>query len=291
MRRSGGWAVAALFSWLIATGAAAEEKVHFPSSADRGADAPATLLDGYLYRPAGDGAHPALVFMHGCGGLLNKQGRPWTREADWARRFNGMGYVVLMVDSFGPRGSGEMCSQAGFKIELYRARPHDAYGALAYLQQQPFVRPDRIGLVGWSQGGGATLIAIRDRSASRPASLPKGDFRVALAFYPAACRANAYSEPWTTRIPLQVLIGENDVWTPAAPCRQMIEQAAGDGAPVAIKVYGGAYHDFDWPDAPVHELPQYVTRTHVVPIAGMDPAARDDALALVPAFLAKYLDD
>jgi hypothetical protein len=29
----------------------------------------------------------------------------------------------------------------------------------------------------------------------------------------------------------------------------------------------------------------------VVPITGMDPAARADALTLVPAFLAKYLDD
>jgi len=275
-----------LAACLIGGAASAQERVHFPSA---GADA--TELDGYLYRPAGDGPHPALVFMHGCGGLLNKSGTPWTRESDWAQRFNALGWVVLMVDSFTPRGSGEMCSQAGFKLELYRARPRDAYGALSYLQDQPFVRPDRIGLVGWSQGGGATLIAIRHPSASRPAALPKGDFRVALAFYPAACRASAFAEPWTTKIPLQVLVGDKDVWTPAEPCRQMIGAAAEAGAPVAVKLYPGAYHDFDWPDAPVHELPKYVTKAGVVPITGMDPAARADALTLVPAFLAKYLAD
>jgi dienelactone hydrolase len=280
-----------LFAWLIATGAAAQEKVQFPSSADHGPNAPATMLDAYLYRPTTDGPHPALVFMHGCGGLLNKEGHPWTRETDWARRFNALGYVVLMVDGFTPRGSGEMCSQAGFKIELYRARPHDAYGALAYLQQQPLVRPDRIGLVGWSEGGGAILIAIRDASGSRPKTLPKGDFRVALTFYPASCHADAFPQAWTTRIPLQVLIGESDVWTPAEPCRQMIEAAAANGAPVSIKTYAGAYHDFDWPGVKVHPLPKFVTRADVVPIAGMDPAARADALTLVPAFLAKYLDD
>jgi len=275
-----------LAAGLICGSAAAQERVQFPSAGED-----ATELDGYLYRPAGDGPHPALVFMHGCGGLLNKSGTPWTRESDWAQRFNALGWVVLMVDSFTPRGSGEMCSQAGFKLDLYRARPRDAYGALSYLQGLPFVRPDRIGLVGWSQGGGATLIAIRNPSASRPAALPKGDFRVALAFYPAACRASAFAEPWTTKIPLQVLVGDKDVWTPAEPCRQMIGAAAEAGAPVAVKLYPGAYHDFDWPDAPVHALPKYVTKAGVVPIAGMDPAARADALTLVPEFLAKYLAD
>ena len=274
----------------FAGAAHAQEKVQFPSAADNGVGQAPTQLDGYLYRPAGEGPHPALVFMHGCGGLLNKEGHPFTREADWAQRFTARGWVVLMVDGFTPRGSGEMCSQAGFKLPLYRARPRDAYGALLYLQEQLFVRADRIGLVGWSQGGGATLIALRDGSLSRPPALPKGDFRVAVAFYPAACRTTAFDQPWTTRIPLQVLVGDRDVWTPAEPCREMIEGAAAQGAPVAIRLYPGAYHDFDWPNAPVHELPAYVTKAGVVPITGMDPSARADATERVPAFLAKYLD-
>jgi hypothetical protein len=36
-------------------------------------------------------------------------------------------------------------------------------------------------------------------------------------------------------------------------------------------------------------LPNYRTRAGVVPIVGTDPAARQDALARVPAFLARYL--
>ena len=65
--------------------------------------------------------------------------------------------MVLLVDSLGPRSHGEMCSITGFDPTLYRKRPHDTYGALSYLQQLPFVRGDRIGLIGWSQGGGITL--------------------------------------------------------------------------------------------------------------------------------------
>src|SRR5579872_1836806 len=138
---------AALAFWSCAV-AAQQQPVHFPSL-----DPAAPVLDGYLFRPAGDGRHPALVFLHGCGGLIGHAGRINAREADWAARFTAEGYAILMVDSFGPRRHGEMCSVRGFDLQLYRERPKDAYGALAYLQAQDFVRPDRIGVIGWSEGG------------------------------------------------------------------------------------------------------------------------------------------
>jgi dienelactone hydrolase len=92
-----------------------------------------------------------------------------------------------MVDSFAPRGRGAMCSPQAFDIELYRSkRPRDAYGALLFLQAQPFVRPDRMAVMGWSQGGGDLLFAIGTLSVSRPAQLARGDFRAAVAFYPTS---------------------------------------------------------------------------------------------------------
>jgi dienelactone hydrolase len=60
-------------------------------------------------------------------------------------------------------------------------------------------------------------------------------------------------------------------------------------APVQIETYPGAYHDFDWPDLPIRRHPENRTKTGVVPITGTDPAARDDALERVPAFLEGYL--
>jgi dienelactone hydrolase len=67
---------------------------------------------------------------------------------------------------------------------MYRDRPKDAYAALQYLQAQPFVQPDRVGLMGWSQGGGTVLRTVNDKSIGRPATLAR-DFKAAVSFYPA----------------------------------------------------------------------------------------------------------
>jgi len=268
-----------------------ENRVQFPSL-DATPQHPPTMLDGYLFKPKGDGRHPALVFLHGCGGLLNaRSGEINLREADWAARLTRVGYVVLMVDSLSPRGHGEMCSRRGFDRGIYLQRPKDAYGALRYLQAQPFVRPDRVGLMGWSQGGGVILLSIRTDSLGRSAELPAEDFRVAVAFYPGSCNAQVLRSSWNSEIPLLVLIGERDNWTPVTPCKALVDGAVGRGSKVEMRIYPDAYHDFDWPNKQLGELPAYRTSSGVVPITGMNPAARADALERVPKFLAKYLQD
>jgi dienelactone hydrolase len=182
-----------------------------------------------------------------------------------------------------------MCSIAGFDLSLYRVRPKDAYGALAYLQEQNFVRPDRVGAIGWSQGGGVVLLSLGEPGLGRPANVARPDFRAAIAFYPGSCRNDRLPAGWTTRIPLLVMMGDADVWTPAAPCQDAMSAAVGRGAKVEMQVYPGAYHGFDASNVPKQELPDYRTRAGVVPIIGTDPSARADALQQVPAFLARYL--
>ena len=278
---------AAVVLWYGA--AAAQEAVHFPSLEDNGPGRSATTLDGHLFRPAGEGRHAAVIFLHGCGGLFSRaSGFIHPRELDWARELNQRGYVVLMVDSFGPRNQGEMCSQRGFDREVYLKRPHDAYGALLFLQAQSYVRPDRIGVIGWSEGGGAVLYAIRAQSLGRPAQLPQGDFRAAVVFYPASCDERR-QQGWTSAIPLLVPLGAEDVWTPAAPCKELLDSAAARGSRVEMQIYPGAYHGFDRANSPIREFPEYRTAAGVVPIQGTDPAARQDALTRVPTFLARFL--
>jgi dienelactone hydrolase len=270
--------------------ASAQQRVEFPSLDDNGPGQPPTTLDGFVFGPTGEGRHPAVVFLHGCGGLFSRTtGLVGARERAWADVLTQRGYVVLMVDSFGPRHQGEMCSQQGFSADVYRKRPRDAYGALLFLQAQPYVRPDRVGVIGWSEGGGTILFAIRAQSLGRPAQLPQGDFRAAVAFYPASCDARKQKVAWTSTIPLLVLVGAEDLWTPVAPCKQLLDDAAGRGSNIEMRIYPGAYHDFDWPDMAVHEAPRYRTAAGVVPIQGTDPAARQDAFARVPAFLDRHL--
>jgi dienelactone hydrolase len=271
----------------LAGGAAAQEVVHFPSLDDQG-----TSLDGYLFRSSGDGRRPAAVFLHGCSGMFSPQtGKISPIYRAWTGLFNSYGHAVLVVDSFGPRQHGEMCSVAGFDLALYRNRPKDAYGALAWLQAQDFVRADRIAALGWSQGGGAVLLSVGQPSLGRPRDMTAPDFRASVAFYPASCREERLPAGWTTTIPLFVLIGDADVWTPAAPCAAAMGAALARGAAVSMKVYPGAYHAFDAPGLSQRELPLYRTRAGIVPIVGTDPAARADALEHVPAFLLPYLNN
>ena len=266
---------------LVHTGlVSAQTRVQFPSLDGP----PATMLDAYLFKVQGETKTPAVVFLHGCGGLFSQGGLITSRERQWAARLNSEGIAVLMVDSFGPRHHGDMCSPAHFDAAIYRARPFDAYAALSHLQSLDFVLPGRIALMGWSEGGGALLNTIRGTSPARAIVQPKIDFRAAVAFYPASCNLRAQGAHWASPIPLLVLVGENDVWTPAAPCRALIESAE-FGSEAAIKVYPGAYHDFDWPGMPVHEVPAFKTRAGVIPIEGNDVNSQTDALQRVTAFL------
>src|SRR4030088_1911937 len=131
-----------------AVAASAQQSVNFTSLDGK------TNLTVHLSRPAGDAPRPALVLMHGCSGLLNAKGRILPIYQAWTRALVVQGYVVLAVDSASSRGFGQTCTAGPDRITMYRDRPSDAYAALQYLQAQPFVQTGRIGLMGWSQGGG-----------------------------------------------------------------------------------------------------------------------------------------
>ncbi|HTQ32615.1 MAG TPA: dienelactone hydrolase family protein [Stellaceae bacterium] len=288
MRKKSASRASAVFALALAAiigspAALAQEVVHFPSL-----DEPHTMLDGYLFRAQGNGPHPAIVGLHGCSGMFLPSGAIFPSQFAWAYLFSQRGWTTLLVDSLGPRHHGEMCSTTGFDLGIYRARPKDAYGALVWLQARPDIRRDKIGVLGWSQGGGVVLTSIGEPN--RLGWSPP-DFRAAVAFYPGACRNDRQPAGWTTHIPLLVLQGEADVWTPAEPCKAFVDGAVARGATAEIVLYPGAYHAFDSPNVPRRELPAYRTRAGVVPIIATDPAARADAQQRVPAFFARYLTD
>jgi dienelactone hydrolase len=284
--------IVALGLWALATASAAQEAVNFASLDGH------TNLIAHLSRPAGDAPRPAVVLMHGCSGLLDKNGRILGLYRAWARALAVQGYVTLTVDSTTSRGFGQTCSVGPDMITMWRDRPKDAYAALQYLQAQPFVQADRIALLGWSQGGGVALLTINAKSIGRPGGLAH-DFKAAVSFYPGACSETYQSKPytevepgsWTTQVPLLVLIGEADVWTPFKPCDAFIAGARTRGNPVELKSYPGAVHAFDAPDLPRTELPAYRMQSGAIPVIGTDPAARADAFTRVLEFLKRQLED
>jgi dienelactone hydrolase len=233
------------------------------------------------------------VLLHGCGGLLTPSGAVVSRFRDWAGLLAAAGYVVLLVDSFNPRGIAEECTLSPQPVSPTLDRPGDARGALAYLQRQTFVDPGRIALIGWSNGGASTLATIVGPfSAGEPTAPALAEapwFAAAVAFYPG-CLVAARSPRIASSAPLLILQGEADDWTPAEPCRRLVERAADSPNPVELQLYPGAYHDFDAADTPLRvrtDVPRAAATGGVH--LGADPDARADALTRVPAFLARYV--
>jgi dienelactone hydrolase len=258
------------------TKAAEPQKITFAS-----ADATATQITGHLYRPDGPGPFPAVVALHGCGGLLTKTGRPQKRDLDWAERLTAAGYAVLFPDSFNPRGVPQVCTlkQAERPVVPFD-RAFDASAAADWLAAQPFIDKNRLALLGWSHGGSTVLWAARAGGAPKTA-----EFKTAIAFYPG-CRVPLERETWKPRLQLKILIGSADDWTPPEPCRAL---AAKHNVPIVE--YAGAYHGFDAPDVPVRVreglgmTANGSGKAHV----GTDPAARAAAIAEVMGMLREVL--
>ncbi|MBM3503680.1 MAG: dienelactone hydrolase family protein [Alphaproteobacteria bacterium] len=276
--------------WLVATlaPAMAIENVAFPSNDADVTKAAPTVLQGLLRRPEGDGPFPAVVVLHGCGGIYQRNGKLIARDDDWSERLRALGYVVLQVDSFTARGVREVCTMKDRPLTAERDRPRDAYGALRYLQSQSFVRPDRVALLGWSNGGIALLWTIAGTSTARPKTL-EHDFAAAVAFYPGCSTALRAKRPWSTDVPLLMLLAEKDDWTPATNCQQLAERARGSGPAIETVVYPDAHHDFDAPNTPVRVRRDVATTRSGTATVGTNPAARADAITRVPRFLLERL--
>src|SRR5688572_18567464 len=118
----------------VSSVASAQERVQFASVDGALNGGAPTQLDGYLYRPSGAGPFPAVVAMHGCGGLFAPRDRNKlaARNIDWGTRLSAQGYAVLFPDSFNPRGIPEVCKQDQTLVRPGVHRVADAYGALAW---------------------------------------------------------------------------------------------------------------------------------------------------------------
>ncbi len=240
------------------------DAVKFKSS-NTDKDGKQLTLTGLLKKPEGDGPFPAVVLLHGCGGI-NKE-----RDDTWANRLVKWGYVTLQLDSFKTRNLSNICTDYAQLLTMSFTRSQDAYDAKYYLAQLPFVDLNSIALLGWSHGGMTTLTALIKEFNPQDRQTP---FNAAITFYP-------YCDTSLSNLnaPLLILIGEIDDWTPAKMCTAMMPPA--QSVPeVILKIYPGAYHGFDW------EGMDQIYAGHRL---SYDPIAATDATDQVKYFLKKYL--
>ena len=212
-------------------------------------------IEGLLMRPEGTGPFPAIVMLHGGWGP-----RPPFCLMVQQRMLVAWGYAALLIDSF----SAQHPDRRGFFRPIVEDWGWDARRGKAFLARLPFIDAGKIGVVGWSRGGGAAIAAVSQINlAATPDDSP---FRAAAAFYPICL-----NEPRRLEASLMILHGEDDRETSARSCQTM-------------KLTGSPPHNIN--------LVVYPNTRHAFDMAGgsyYKKDAADDAYARIEAFFAKHL--
>jgi dienelactone hydrolase len=229
-------------------------------------------LDGYWYAASADKA-PAVIALHGCGGMLNPQGKPNLRTVAYAKLLNDQGWHVMFVDSLTPRGENNVCGGKGNVSPSLRVS--DVRATVAHLAQQTNVDSARLALLGWSHGGSTGLLA---NNLGVAYAIPP---KAVVTFYPG-CGSPEAQQRWQPAAPHLMLLGAADDWTPPASCQRLAERFAPQ---IRVHTYAGAHHGFD-SDAPLREVKGVISVTTKQAVhAGGDPAAKAASQAELIGFL------
>lgn len=271
------FACKALLALLLTAAAAQAEPLLLPREG-----VPAGLK-AHWFPLSGEAPRPAVLALHGCGGLYQKDGKTLdARYPVYVAELQALGAHVLLTDSWGSRSLGPQCATRYEERAVSVAdRRADALAALAWLRQQPQVDATRIVLLGWSNGATTSLTVI-DRRRQPPAP----PLAAAVLYYPGCAKQLSIPAP---KMPVLMQLGGADDWTPAAPCEQLAAQWQADGADVKRITHAGAYHGFD-SERPVRfrsEVPNGLNSAGVH--QGGDPAARAASLQALRSFFGRML--
>ena len=276
-----GLGLSMLASWTLAQTAVADFSAAPPSGDYSFASStPATLPElfdiatpkspvsvlGHLFLPAGSDKVPAVVFIHGSGGIY-----PAMLDF-WPKTLNAAGIAVFSVDTFGSRGIKSTTDDQS--AVPYSADTADAFAALRLLATHPRIYRDRIAIMGVSRGGlAAWRTAVQRVVASQ--QLP-GDLHFAahVMMYSSGCAGTLrlVVNPGVFRTePMLWLHGDADDYVPMQPCQDYAARIAAAGTPAQFVVVPGARHKFDADDTKRYTL-RSVRRTNATCPLEMDIA-------------------
>jgi dienelactone hydrolase len=197
-------------------------------------------ISGQLRVPATNAEEkvPAVVIVHGSAGVDS-------RGAFYSQALNEAGIATLEIDMWAPRGW--LGGITGRPSGVPETVP-DAYGALKFLSQQPFIDPERIGIMGFSWGGVVTML-----SATTPyASLYAGDtagFAAHVAEYPVCWVYNVipgYGFSSFTGAPLLIQAGELDAYDKPDTCQNLVQSLPPEAQEfISVRVYKNVTHAWD----------------------------------------------
>jgi len=195
-----------------------------------------TVIAGELRIPPGEGRLPAVVLLHGSGGLGSAQ-------QQWAADLNAIGIAVFLLDSFSARG---ITSTVNDQTQLdHLAMMVDAYRALGLLAQHPRIDPNRIAVMGWSKGALAAVYASMERF-RRSYAPPNIEFQAHIGLF-TPCNTQYTDEQKTTGKPIRLFHGTADDYVAIGPCREYVRRLKMVGVDIDLTEYSGAHHSYDTP--------------------------------------------
>ena len=202
--------------------------------------AEAQNIAGHLFLPPGEGKVPAVLLVHGSGGMHDAM------LDFWPKTFNAAGYAVLAIDSFGPRGVRSTADDQG--LVPIAADTAEAFAALKLLATHPRIDRQHIAIMGFSRGGIAVQRSATERIVAAQ-KLPDGlRFAAHVPVYSGGCAGvfRLKTQPGVfSKAPQLWLHGDADDYTGIGPCRDYAKQIGAAGTPVAFVVLEGAGHPFD----------------------------------------------
>jgi dienelactone hydrolase len=217
-----------------------------------------TQVKGYLFKPAdARGKLPAVVMLHGRGGAYSSLARGKydastlsSRHKAWGELLARNGYAALMVDDFGAVGFPSGFAAGTYKdrpdaVDEVDFRPLHAYGALRFLQSRADVIPNRVALLGWSNGASATLAAIAD---DKPGDMRRIGFAAGIALYPGCgLRKRFEKDGYKPYHPVRVFMGTADEEVSPKLCQAFVDRSKAKGNDIDLRMFEGATHSYDTP--------------------------------------------
>lgn len=193
-------------------------------------------LSATLHLPEGSPEPaPCMVILTSSAGVQRH------REHYYADLLNRSGTGALVVDSF--TGRGVRRTVADQTLVSAAQMEGDAFAALALLRADPRIDARRIGIMGVSKGGVATLnaaIAVRQRWRDGFPHL----FDLHVAICPGATAQ--HRDATTHGRPMFFMLAAKDDYTPPDLAIEYAERmrSAGNGR-IKVKVYGSAHHGWE----------------------------------------------
>lgn len=224
-----------------------------------------------IFKPEKGDRFPAVLLLHSCAGVNDH-----TREA--AALIQSWGYVAVIVDSYSPRGLGDICTGQQHLI-AYATRVYDAYAALKHVRTLPYVDGSRTAAIGYSMGANVSVLLGEPRSHQDMKTEP---FSALIALYPPC---NALDDSYITR-PTLIFVGGRDDWTPSGGCEQLGKKIA-DPKRLEVVLYPNATHAWDTRSVRSRVV-RVGNQTRMVTMQ-YDPAATADSHRRIREFLAAHL--